>query len=145
MEGPTSGGAGGGFRSGRWRNGEACTEWPPDTSRTDYLARVVHPNLLPCITSDYLDSFLNTSIFAILYDVFDPFRPWSHGVHGLCHWSKVNQHNLNTFPRFRTVFSCPHCPTRLTPTGHPSSPSPIGTLNAGSPASEAGTVSTSCR
>ena len=50
-----------------------------------------------------------------------------------------------TFPRFRIVFSCPHCPTRLTPTGHPSSPNPPGMLSAGSPASEAGTVSTSCR
>ena len=50
---------------------------------------------------------------------------------------------LNTFPRFKMVLSCPHCPTILIPTGHPSSPSPTGTLNAGRPASEAGTVSTS--
>ena len=58
------------------------------------LAHVVHPNLPSCIISYYLDSFLNTSIFAILCGIFDPFRPWSHQSHGLRHWSKLNERNL---------------------------------------------------
>ena len=59
------------------------------------LARVVHPNLSSCITSYYLDSFSNTSIFAILYYIFNRFRPWSHQSHGLRHWSKLNERNLS--------------------------------------------------
>lgn len=49
-------------------------------------------------------------------------------------------------PTTSVIASHPHCPTMLTPSGQPSpsSPAAIGTLSAGRPAREAGTVRTSC-
>lgn len=49
-----------------------------------------------------------------------------------------------TRPSANKMSSHPHCPTKLTPTGHPSGPVPAGTDIAGNPASEAGTVNISC-
>jgi hypothetical protein len=46
-------------------------------------------------------------------------------------------------PTCSTNSSLPHCPTTLTPTGHPSAPEQAGMLSAGKPARDAGTVSTS--